>query len=126
MLFWILAGLAVYAVNVFLPAMLFLPREGLMAHLGGRDNLPEPNVQTERARKALANMQENLPVFVTLAILALVVDGADMGQAVLGAQIWVIARIVYIPMYLISIPGLRSAAWTVGVIGNIIQLMALI
>ncbi len=126
MLFWILAGLAVYVANVLLPAALFLPREGVVAHLGGRDNLPDPDLLTGRARRALRNIQESLPVFLTLAVLALVLDGADMGQAVLGAQIWVVARIVYIPMYLISFGPLRSVAWTVGVIGNVIQVMALV
>ena len=126
MLFWILVGLAVYVVNVFLPATLYLPREGLIAHLGSRDNLPDADALTGRARRSLANMQESLPIFLALALLAMIVPDADMAQALLGAQIWVIARVVYMVMYLISITGLRSAVWTVGVIGNIIQVMALI
>lgn len=126
MLFWMLAGLAVYLVNVFLPAALYLPKEGLMNHLGSRDNMPEADAMVGRARRALANMQENLPIFITLGLLAFVVEGADMAQAILGAQVFVIARIAYIAMYMISIVGLRSAAWTVGLIGNIIMAMALI
>lgn len=126
MLFWMLAGLIVYLVNVYLPAVLFLPAEGLGRHLGSRDNLPEPNVLVGRARRALSNMQENFPIFVALGLLAFVVEGTDMAQAILGAQIFVIGRAAYIAMYLISVPGLRSAAFTIGLIGNIIQVMALV
>ena len=126
MLFWILAGLAVYLINIYLPAALYLPREGLMTHLGSRDKTPEANAITGRARRALKNLQENMPFFLTLALLAFVVPGVDVAQAQLGAEVFVIARAVYIVMYMISIPGLRSVAYGVGLVGNIIQLMALI
>jgi uncharacterized MAPEG superfamily protein len=36
---------------------------------------------------------------------------------VLGAVVFVVARIVYWPIYLAGIPGLRTAVWTVGVVG---------
>ncbi len=126
MIFWILAGLGVYLLSVYLPAILYLPREGLVNHAGPRDELPEAGAYTNRARRALGNLQENLPIFLTLAILALVAPSADMAQAILGAQVFVIARLVYIPVYLISVPWTRSLAYLAGLVGNVIQLLALI
>lgn len=126
MLFWLLAGLGVYLANVYLPAFLFLPATNVMALAGSRDDLPSPGQMASRARRSLVNLQENLPIFVTLGILAMVVEGADIQRATLGAQIFVLARVAYIPLYLISIPFTRSAAYLVGLVGNIIMLQALL
>lgn len=126
MLFWILAGLAVYLSNIYLPAALFVPTEGLMTHAGSRDVLPEANVMTLRARRVLANMQENMPIFLTLGVLALVVEDVNMGQALLGAQLFVFGRIAFTLTYLVSIPFTRSIAYTVGLVGCLLMALALI
>lgn len=126
MLFWILAGLVVYLANIYLPAILYVPTEGIMTHAGSRDVLPDAGVGTQRARRVLVNMQENMPIFLTLGVLALIVEGADMGQAVLGAQLFVLGRIAYTVMYMISIPFTRTAAYMVGLIGCGLMALALI
>lgn len=122
MLTWILAALILHAVYVLTPAALFLPTEGPRRHLGGRDDLPEAPVLVGRARRALANWQESLPVFIALALLAVTLDK----EATLGAVIFVLARGAYLPLYLSGIPGLRSAAWTVAVVGLVMMAVALV
>ena len=119
MVFWILAAVVLHAVYVLLPTGLFLPREGVANHLGGRDDLPEPSPLTGRARRALANWQESFPVFILLALAALVLD-AGYG-ATLGAIIFVVARAIYLPLYLTGIPGPRSVAWVVAVAGLVLM-----
>ena len=126
MLIWIFAGLAVYLANVYLPSMLYLPTEGMAKHMGSRDDQPEAGVNVGRARRALANMQENMPIFLTLAVLALVIEGTDMAQAILGAQLFVFGRIAYTLLYLISIPWTRSAAYMVGLVGCFMMALALV
>lgn len=126
MLFWILAGLVVFLANIYLPATLYLPTEGLMTHSGSRDVQPEPSVSTLRARRILANMQENMPIFLTLGVLALIVENVNMGQAVLGAQLFVFGRIAYTVMYMISIPFTRTAAYLFGLVGCLLMALALV
>ncbi len=126
MLIWIFAGLAVYLASIYLPSMLFLPSEGMANHVGSRDDQPEPGVNVQRARRALVNTQENMPIFLTLAILALVIEGTDMAQAILGAQLFVFGRIAYTLLYLISIPWTRSVAYTVALVGCIMMALALV
>lgn len=126
MLFWILAGLAMFLVMIFLPAGLFLKTEGMARHVGSRDEQPEPEVLVLRARRALANTQENMPFFLTLGVLALVVESTDMAQAVLGAQLFVLGRIAYTVLYLISIPWTRSVAYLVAFVGMAMMALALI
>lgn len=126
MLFWILAGLGLYLIYIYVPAALFLPSEGLLKHLGGRDDMPKPSVLVGRARRATNNMQENLPFFLGLGVLAFVVEGADMAQATMGAMIFVLARAAYLPAYLISIGPLRTLCYLGGLVGNVLMAAALL
>lgn len=126
MLFWILIALLIYYVGVFLPSLILVPRIGLPSYMGSRDADPDPTVIQARAKRATANLQENLAPFLALAILAMVVPAADMAQAVLGAKVFVIARLVYLPLYMLAVPVARSTAWTVGFVGLIVMALALL
>ena len=126
MLFWILAALAVYMATIFLPTLLYLPTEGLKTHLAGRDAQPERTVMAERARKALVNTQENLPIFLTLALLSMIVEGANTSLAETGAMLFVLGRAAYPICYLTAIPGPRSLAYGVGLLGCFMIAFALI
>ncbi|MDH5799143.1 MAG: MAPEG family protein [Paracoccaceae bacterium] len=126
MLIWILLGLAVLVMNIYLSALLYLPAIGVSGHVGSRDELPEPGKYVMRARRAQANMLENFPVFATLGLLAMASETADMGQAILGAQLFVIGRIIYIPLYLVSVPWTRSVAYGVAFVGQVLMLLALL
>jgi uncharacterized MAPEG superfamily protein len=78
-----------------------------------------------RAARALANMQEALPVFLALALLNLIA-GTSAAMAITGAWIFLIARVVYVPLYLAGIPGLRTLAWAGGWVGLILMLIPLL
>jgi uncharacterized MAPEG superfamily protein len=120
MLTWILIAIILHAVYVFTPTMLYFPTEGVARHMGGRDDLPEPGRFAARAKRALANWQESLPVFIALALLAVVLEA----DATTGAMIFVLARVAYLPLYLTAIPGLRTLSWVVAVIGLIMMALA--
>lgn len=123
MLEWILAALAIFVLQTYMPATIqYVFGEGrrdenLKIALGGRDNPPPMPVLGARAARALRNMQEALFVFLPLAVIALVHDAGPW--ATRGAAIFVIARFVYVPAYLSAIPGLRSAVWMVSQVGLI-------
>jgi len=125
MLIWIVTALVVYLLMIFLPGLLYIPTEGVMTHVGSRDTLPEEGKIVRRARRALVNTQENMPIFLTLAVLALVIETVDMEQAILGAKIFVFGRVAYTISYLISIPWTRSAAYSVALLGCGLMLFAL-
>lgn len=121
--FWILTALAVYLLGIYFGSALLIMKIGPVAYAGSRDAQPQDSTLRARALRASRNYQENLPVFLALAILALIVDTVNMPQALLGAQIFVIARIIYIPVYLAAVPFLRSVVFMVGLVG--LGLMAL-
>lgn len=125
MLFWILMVLGLYLAQIYLSASLYLPAEGLVQHAGGRDNMPERGKYAGRAERALANFKENLPFFLVPAVLAMVIDGADMAAAVLAAQVFFFARIAYTGFYVFAVPGARSIAYGIGLAANIYGIYAL-
>lgn len=71
-----------------------------------------------RATRALHNYIENLVPFVA-ADLALITTQHTGG---LGATIWIIARIIYLPIYIMGIKYVRTACWAVGVVGLLMML----
>jgi len=81
---------------------------------GNRDALPPPTPAADRADRAAKNMLENLLLFVALIVA---VGGQHPGRAQLGAEVFVIARIVYWPIYLAGVPVVRTIVWTVGAVG---------
>jgi uncharacterized MAPEG superfamily protein len=78
-----------------------------------------------RATRALANYVENLTPFVAVA-LALIVTQRTGGSGALGATIWILARIVYIPFYLFGIMYARTAIWALSIVGLVMMLARLI
>ncbi len=130
MLTWILAVFVLYVFNLMLVAYLRFAEsdltnsERLSIGLGPRDNAPELGLIGARADKALNNLKESLPIFITFALLAIIL-GKQNQQAIYGAITFTAARFVYLPSYMWGIPGLRSLVWMVAVVGLVMMLLAL-
>jgi uncharacterized MAPEG superfamily protein len=78
-----------------------------------------------RATRALGNYVENLTPFVALA-LALIVTQRTGGGGALGATIWILARIVYVPIYLLGVVYVRTAVYAIAIVGLLMMLRRLI
>ncbi len=74
-----------------------------------------------RATRALANYVENLVPFVALD-LALIVTHTSGG---IWPTVWILARIVYLPLYLFNVIYVRSIAWGVGLLAMLMMLARL-
>lgn len=112
-LIWSAALTVVQALIAVQGAML---QVGLPALAGNREGLPEITGWAGRAARAHRNMLENLVLFAAL-VLAAVIAGKTNSTTLLGAQIFLYARIAYALVYVAGIPWLRTAVWTVSVIG---------
>jgi len=87
--------------------------------MGPRDNeLQSKGVMYGRARRAMYNYVENLVPFVGLDVVLI----ATQHTGGLGATIWILARIVYLPIYLLGISYARTALWGVGIVGLLMML----
>lgn len=115
----ILLVLALYIVQIFLQetARFGFDLRGIM---GNRDNPPEMSVVAARLDRAKNNMLEALPLFLGLALLALV-KGGDTGDTAHAALLFLFARVVYVPAYVSGVPLLRSLVWLAG-LGSLVMM----
>jgi uncharacterized MAPEG superfamily protein len=117
----ILLVLALFFVQTLLPSRFrAAPAPGdpgaLAESLGNRDHQRPLTVVGERAARALGNMQEALPVFLALALMDMIA-APGAGLAVTGAWVFLIARVLYVAIYLAGVPVVRTMCWVAGLVG---------
>ena len=93
-----------------------LMQVGLPVLAGNREGMPEIKGWGGRAARAHRNMLENLVLFAVLVLVA-VYAGKTNDTTLLGAQIFLYARIAYALVYLAGLPWVRTGVWGVSVVG---------
>ncbi len=119
MLVWaILLGIA----QLLLAAAFVTAQRGLKWNAGPRDTpQPPPAGVAGRLERALRNFLETFPFFAA-GVLAVTALGKGSAHTALAAQLYVWARLVYVPLYGVGVPYLRSLAWVVS-LWSILQLV---
>lgn len=103
-------------LQIIAAVLLTVPQVGLPALLGNRDDMPPIAGAADRANRAYRNMLESLLLFTALILIA-AVAGKTNATTLLGAQLFIWARLAYAIIYVIGIPVLRTGAWFIAVIG---------
>jgi len=112
-------GVLLWIVHIAVQAVFAQPAVGTDYLTSARDAKPEPEgVYYPRATRALANYVENFAPFAATD-LGLIVTQHTGGW---GAAIWILARVAYIPLYVGGVAHVRTAAWTVSIIGLLMML----
>jgi uncharacterized MAPEG superfamily protein len=109
----VMLGIAVFLllIQMFLQSVSATLELGGVYKAGPRDEHRQlQGVFTGRADRAFRNLLETFPAFAALA-LALVVTERSGGLGALGAEAWVVLRILYLPLYLFHVPYARSLVW---------------
>lgn len=94
-----------------------------LAYLFGSRDAPQPpkGLFWGRATRAFANYVENLVVFIALD-LAFIVTHHTAG---FWPTVWIVARAIYLPLYLFNVVYLRTAAAGVAVFSLVVMLSKL-
>jgi uncharacterized MAPEG superfamily protein len=87
--------------------------------------MPQLNPVAGRMLRAQENLFETLPLFIG-AVLAAVVAGRLGLMTSLGAHLYFFGRLIYVPLYAIGIPVVRSLVWTVATGGLVLVLIGLL
>jgi uncharacterized MAPEG superfamily protein len=98
---------------------------GLPKLASNRDNMPALTGWVGRADRAHHNMLENLVLFAALVFLVFATNKSN-SMTVLGAQLFLWARVAYAIIYLIGIPWLRTGVWTVSIVGLLLIFLQLV
>ena len=124
-LMWLAWAVALTVAQMLIAVSGATLQVGLPALAGNREGLPPCTGWAGRAQRAHHNMLENLVLFAALVLIAVVTNKTNP-TTLLGAQLFFWARLVYALVYLAGIPWLRTAVWTVSVIGMILIFVQLL
>lgn len=123
--------LTMLALSAILCVLLLLPysqgmtlKYGLAVAVGNREDAPELTGWMGRARRAHANMVENLVPFAAL-VLAAQAAGKFGALTALGAQLFFYARLAHAATYIAGIAYLRTLVFLVSVVGMALIAVAL-
>ena len=124
-LVWLLWAVALTFVQMLVAVGGATLQVGLPALAGSREGLLPFTGWAGRAQRAHHNMLENLVLFAALVLIAVVTNKTN-STTLQGAQLFVWARLAYALVYMAGIPWLRTAVWTVSVIGMILIFVQLL
>jgi uncharacterized MAPEG superfamily protein len=110
-------GCVLAIVHVFAAVRVKTRQYGTVWNMGARDEeLPPPQPIVGRLARAQANFFETFPI-AAAAILLVYAAGIHDRWTAIGAIVWLAARVVYLPVYALGIPKLRTFIFLVSMIG---------
>lgn len=111
-------------VHILVAATVSTLQRGLLWNVSPRDE-PAPPLTPVGARldRAMKNFLETFPIYVA-AIVAVLVQGRSSPQIELGSQLYFFARVVYLPIYALGLPFVRTLTWGVSLVGIALLLCA--
>jgi uncharacterized MAPEG superfamily protein len=122
----ILAWTIVIGLVQIVLATIFAVRErGLPWAMSPRDDPGRPlGTSASRLQRVQANFMETFPFFAAAVLIADALD-VHTTATVVGAHLYLWARVLYIPVYAFGIAMARTAIWAVSVLGIVLILLAL-
>ena len=123
MLLWaVVLGLVQLAIATTLSVL----QRGLPWAAGPRDTAGAPlGLIAARLDRAFQNFRETF-VYFAVAVLVVTALGKTNANSALGAEIYLAARVLYVPIYAAGLPFVRTLLWTAAVIGIVMVLLAAI
>lgn len=98
-------------------------QRGLNWNLSPRDQkLPDLTGIPGRIDRSFKNLMETFPFFLA-AIVSVQLLNRHGVLSVLGSEIYFACRLVYFPVYILGIRGLRTLIWFVSLVGIIMVLV---
>ena len=108
--FLIIIACLLLLIQIFIPIIIdlvFTQKIKIVYLFTSRDNNIENSIYFNRGKRALSNLLETLPIFISLALLSifLEIDNAHL------ALLWLVFRATYFPIYILGIKYARSLLW---------------
>ena len=96
---------------------------GFKWNMGARDEKTQDlSPLTARLLRAQSNFFETFPLFAS-AVLIVAVSHTYSAYSYWGCLIYLLARIIYLPLYAFGVPVIRTVIWLVSIIGLLIVLL---
>ena len=96
---------------------------GVKWNMGARDEkVKDLSPVTQRLLRAQSNFFETFPLFAS-AVLIVAVSHSYSVYSYWGSLIYLLTRIIYLPLYALGIPVVRTITWLLSIEGILLVLM---
>jgi uncharacterized MAPEG superfamily protein len=123
-LWCLVAAIGIGLVHVAAGSFSLKAQEGNAYTVGPRDDERRPAGVAGRLDRALRNFLETFGLFAA-AVLVVHVSGRSGTLSQWGASLYVAGRVLYLPLYAIGVPWLRTIAWQVATLGLVMVIVQL-
>ena len=111
-------------VHLFVAAHFVTQEHGAAWNTGARDNTPPLTGKLAgRLDRAFRNFRETFPTFAVAVFLITFLDRHN-ARTEWGAQLYFWMRMIYLPLYALGVPFLRTIVWLAATIGILLVLSA--
>jgi uncharacterized MAPEG superfamily protein len=111
-------------VQIGIAAAMSVSQRGFDWAAGPRDTTVPLTGLAARVNRASANFLETFPFFVA-AVLLIAVTQRSNATSEMGAEIYLWARIIYLPVYALGTRHVRTVVWAASLVGLIMVLKPL-
>ena len=95
---------------------------GVKWNMGARDEkVKDLSPVTQRLLRAQSNFFETFPLFAS-AVLIVAVSHSYSVYSYWGSLIYLLARIIYLPLYAFGVPVVRTIVWLFSIVGLLLIL----
>ncbi len=110
-------GCLLAIVHIFAATRAKTAQYGTKWNMGARDeDLPPLNPLAGRLARAQANFFETFPLMIA-AVAIVSLANLETRWTAIGAMLWLGARVVYLPLYALGVPMVRTLVFMISVIG---------
>jgi uncharacterized MAPEG superfamily protein len=122
-LMWLVLAAIVGLVQILIAAQAAQTYRPLDWNVGPRDTPIATQGLAARLERAYRNFLETFPIF-TAVVLAVVLRDKAGALSEWGCILYVVARIVYVPLYAFGVKYIRTLVWAVSIVGIVLLIIA--
>jgi uncharacterized MAPEG superfamily protein len=120
---WLVIAAIVGLVQILAAAQIAQKYRSLDWNVGPRDTPVPIEGTAARLERAYRNFLETFPLFAAV-LIAVVLQNKSGNLSHWGALLYVIARIVYVPLYAFGVKYIRTLVWAVSIVGIVLLIIA--
>jgi len=115
----LMAAMVLGLIHLSFDSFAFKAQVGNKYSVGARDEALQPTGLAGRFHRAHTNFRETFPYFAA-SVLVLEITGTAGVVSAFGCLLYLSGRILYLPLYALGVPWLRTFSWNIATFGVVL------